>query len=84
MTFELSIKFQTSFNLSIYNIYMKKRGQIQCVVILLLLLGGGIVAQDQKSNYSLVEIPAPSLKDNLIGTKDVQKIGVYLPPSYLD
>ncbi|MFN3137544.1 MAG: alpha/beta hydrolase [Allomuricauda sp.] len=63
---------------------MKKRGQIQCVVILLLLLGGGIVAQDQKSNYSLVEIPAPSLKDNLIGTKDVQKIGVYLPPSYLD
>lgn len=30
----------------------------------------------------MVEIPAPSLKCNLIGTKDIQKIGVYLPPYY--
>lgn len=33
-------------------------------------------------NYAVIEIPAPSLKNNLVGTSDKQKIGVYLPPSY--
>ena len=63
---------------------MKNRHQIKNLVILLLLLSGALVAQNQESSYSLVEIPAPSLKDNLIGTNDLQKIGVYLPPSYSD
>jgi S-formylglutathione hydrolase len=33
-------------------------------------------------DFKVIEIPAPSLKNNLVGTSDVQKIGVYLPPSY--
>jgi pimeloyl-ACP methyl ester carboxylesterase len=32
--------------------------------------------------YYLEEIPAPSLENNLVGTENVQQIGVYLPPSY--
>jgi len=63
---------------------MKNRHQIKGLVILLLLFSGTLIAQNQVSSYSLVEIPAPSLKDNLLGTNEVQKIGVYLPPSYLD
>ena len=63
---------------------MKNRHQIKNFVILLLLFSGTLVAQNQVSSYSLVEIPAPSLKDNLIGTNEAQKIGVYLPPSYSD
>ncbi|MDN5292691.1 MAG: hypothetical protein PWQ06_2930, partial [Anaerophaga sp.] len=61
---------------------MRNGHLFQSLIIVFLLFGFSIEAQDQKSSYSLVEIPAPSLKNNLIGTKDVQKIGVYLPPSY--
>ncbi|MDF0708801.1 alpha/beta hydrolase [Flagellimonas okinawensis] len=61
---------------------MKNRHQIKSLLILFLFVSGILAAQDQDSSYSLVEIPAPSLKDNLIGTNDIQKIGVYLPPSY--
>ena len=34
--------------------------------------------------YYLEEIPAPSLEKNLVGTENIQQIGVYLPPSYND
>ncbi|MUP45936.1 esterase [Gramella sp. BOM4] len=63
---------------------MKNNHQIKSLVVLLLLFSFSIVAQTNNTSYSLVEIPAPSLKENLIGTDDVQKIGVYLPPSYSD
>lgn len=63
---------------------MKNNHQIRSlfILLLLLLLSSSIIAQNQKRSYSLIDIPAPSLKNNLIGTKDVQKIGVFLPPSY--
>lgn len=49
----------------------------------LFMLGScSVNAENKKGTYALVEIPAPSLKNNLVGTKDVQEIGVYLPPSY--
>lgn len=63
-------------------INMKNNHRIKSLFILLLLFGSSLIAQNQKRSYTLVDIPAPSLKNNLIGTKDVQKIGVYLPPSY--
>jgi len=34
------------------------------------------------SRYSMLFIPAPSLRDNQLGEKDQRAIGVYLPPSY--
>lgn len=61
---------------------MRNKHLFQSLIIVFLLFSFNIEAQVPKSSYSLVEIPAPSLKNNLIGTKDVQKIGVYLPPSY--
>lgn len=51
-------------------------------LILFLVFSLSLEAGNKKSSYSLIEIPAPSLKNNLIGTKEIQKIGVYLPPSY--
>ena len=38
--------------------------------------------KNRMNTYSLEEIPAPSLENNLVGTENVQKIGVYLPSSY--
>lgn len=63
---------------------MNNRHQFKVLVVLLLLFSFSVAAQINNTSYSLVEIPAPSLKNNFIGTNDVQKIGVYLPPSYSD
>ncbi|MDR1565640.1 MAG: esterase family protein [Oscillospiraceae bacterium] len=39
-------------------------------------------AQVKESNPAFLEIPAPSIANNILGEADVQSIGVYLPPSY--
>lgn len=36
----------------------------------------------KKGEYKLIEVPSPSLKNALIDGKEIQKIGIYLPPSY--
>ncbi|WP_215225777.1 alpha/beta hydrolase [Echinicola shivajiensis] len=38
--------------------------------------------QPANGTYEVINIPAHSLKNNLIGTDTIQQIGVYLPPSY--
>ncbi len=52
------------------------------LIILLPLIFTDTSAQKARGNYNVIEIPAPSLKYNLIGTDTIQKIGIYLPPSY--
>jgi len=52
------------------------------LLIILLLHFTDASAQKERGNYQVIEIPAPSLNNNLIGTETIQKIGIYLPPSY--
>jgi enterochelin esterase-like enzyme len=40
------------------------------------------IPADAAGQYSTVEIPAPSLSNNLIGEPDVRTLYIYLPPSY--
>lgn len=54
----------------------------QLVITFLLFNVTNSRAQKTRGNYYVIEIPAPSLKNNLIGTDTIQKIGLYLPPSY--
>lgn len=37
---------------------------------------------DTASRVVEIEVPAPALASNLLGTSDVQNVAVYLPPSY--
>ncbi len=60
---------------------MKNIAAIQ-LIILLLFIFTDTNAQKARGNYNVIEIPAPSLKNNLIGDDTIQKIGIYLPPSY--
>ena len=60
---------------------MKNMATLQLIIILLLNFTN-TSAQKVRGNYNVIEIPAPSLKNNLIGTDTIQKIGIYLPPSY--
>lgn len=46
-----------------------------------LIVNSALFAQ-LAGSYSVIEIPAPSLKGNILGSAETQKIGVYLPPSY--
>jgi enterochelin esterase-like enzyme len=52
-----------------------------CNIIAFLFISN-ISYSQLKGNFSVIEIPAPSLKKNIVGTSDKQKTGVYLPPSY--
>jgi len=61
---------------------MKNIVIVQLVFTILLFNFTNTSAQTTRGNYTVFEIPAPSLKNNLIGSDTVQKIGLYLPPSY--
>ena len=61
---------------------MKKINIGVFVITLLLFTSCNVEKENSEISYYLEEIPAPSLENNLVGTKNVQQIGVYLPPSY--
>ena len=61
---------------------MKNTVNVKLVIAFLLFNFTNTSAQETRGNYTTIEIPAPSLKNNLVGTDTIQKIGVYLPPSY--
>lgn len=61
---------------------MKKLNLGVFVITLLLFARCNVDKGDRVVPYYLAEIPAPSLENNLVGTENVQQIGVYLPPSY--
>lgn len=50
--------------------------------ILFLILIFNCNSKKGKGTYDVINIPAPSLRNNLVGTDTIQKIGIYLPPSY--
>ena len=64
------------------SLIMKKIVFIQLVSLILIL---SISCKDKHTasgTYNIINIPAPSLRNNLVGTDTIQQIGVYLPPSY--
>ncbi len=61
---------------------MKKSVILHLLILLLISNCLHIKGQEKHGTYQVIEIPAPSLKNNLIGTDTVQKIGIYLPASY--
>lgn len=62
---------------------MKKLAIVVQIAFLILIFSGSCNnKQKAKGTYSVINIPAPSLKNNLVGDDTIQKIGIYLPPSY--
>ena len=62
---------------------MMKKILIIAQLVFLILIGGSCkYKQPASGTYDVISIPAPSLRNNLVGTDTIQQIGVYLPPSY--
>jgi predicted alpha/beta superfamily hydrolase len=61
---------------------MSKLNFLGVCFILIVFTRCNIDKENRAITYYLEEIPAPSLENNLVGTENVQQIGVYLPPSY--
>jgi S-formylglutathione hydrolase len=62
---------------------MKKQLKLILSVFAFLLIINTLSAQ-KKGEYKLIDVPSPSLKNCLIDAKEVQKVAIYLPPSYND
>jgi len=60
---------------------MKKQFKVYILFAAFLFISSSLFAQ-KSGEYKLIEVPSPSLKNCLIDSKDVQKVGIYLPPSY--
>lgn len=55
---------------------------IHSIIALMLFVSVACQQESDKHRFSLVSIPAPSLKGNLVGTDTIQQIAVNLPESY--
>jgi S-formylglutathione hydrolase FrmB len=54
----------------------------RAVLTVLLSLATAATASAEGERIKLAEVPAPSLAGNLLGSSDVQRAAIYLPPSY--
>lgn len=61
---------------------MKKIVFVQLVLLILILCSSCKDNHTASGTYNVINIPAPSLRTNLVGADTIQQIGVYLPPSY--
>jgi S-formylglutathione hydrolase FrmB len=60
---------------------MQKQLKIVLSAIVFILTFNTLLAQ-KKGEFKLIDVPSPSLKNCLIDAKEVQKVAIYLPPSY--
>lgn len=60
----------------------RKRAVSQIGVAFLAIVGSTPGLAGQQSRVEVVEVPAPSLEANLVGTAAIQRATVYLPPGY--
>jgi S-formylglutathione hydrolase len=61
------------------------KNQIKIILFLsAFLLIINVLSAQKKGEYLLIDVPSPSLKNCLIDAKEVQKVAIYLPPSYND
>jgi len=61
---------------------MKRKVVFQLVFLILILSSSCKDKQPARGTYNVIDIPAPSLRTNHVGTDTIQQIGVYLPLSY--
>ena len=60
----------------------RSKATVRVVLTILLSLATATTSRGEAERIEMTEVPAPALAGNLLGSPDVQRAAVYLPPSY--